>query len=181
MGSPYHLLFAVALILSSSSCATKSIRQSRRTTHLTEQVFVATDSVLAMRLKPDLRASGGPPYWGMKPSTSSVGISQARANELVRILNKVIDRSKFVLYGCVPHPGVQVEFSKGSIRSTVFLCFECVEFQIQTGNVLENGQFEEFHDDLALWAKSVFVGDPEIGRITLHKDRGNSKTQERAP
>ena len=67
---------------------------------------------------------------------------------------------------CMLSPGVLIVFSKGSAKSEVRICFDCLMLGFTPGNWED---FDPVEKKLIDWAKSVFPNDEEIASLKQRK------------
>ena len=97
------------------------------------------------------------------PSTTPLAID--KAEELLRIL-AMPNRPNTL--ACYPHPGFELEFTKGIQTGRVLVCLECGEYCALTeGNPTWDYwvDFGEVRSDVLAWAKEAFPNDQAIQEL----------------
>jgi hypothetical protein len=96
-------------------------------------------------------------------TTGPITISQSEAETLRRTLQ---DRNSYLwdtAKGCIPVPGVRLDFIRGDDRLSVLLCFECdILENFVNGKFVGGEDFDNVRPILVRIVRSLFPDDPKI-------------------
>jgi hypothetical protein len=91
-----------------------------------------------------------------------VNVPIDRAQKLFEILS---DRRSYVWNGpgCMPHPGVRIDFQRGRRTLHVYLCYECKVLETDIdGEFIGSAIFDNSYPELVRWVQPLFPEDEKI-------------------
>jgi hypothetical protein len=91
-----------------------------------------------------------------------ITLSSESAKQIVAILDDPTAYSHLAK-GCIPLPGVRVDFIRGNDRLQVLLCYECMMLDSYINDERVGGaDFDRAFSALAGWVQPLFPDDPKI-------------------
>ena len=121
------------------------------------QAIKSPDSVVVKRIKTSMAAE--------ESLSSFLPLTGVQLKELQALITNTDSFGWDFAKDCKVSPGVLVVFSKGSVKSEVRICFECITIGFTPGHWED---FDPVEQEMIDWAKSVFPNDEMIASLKPH-------------